>query len=124
MILILWVLQLDAADSAGQAALPPPEEGAAEAPLAAAPALMTPRMRMAASQVGSQGVEPLMTRIAEAEALLVRYSKENERLANMNNRLQFKRQFVDTDYTGALQGLPPSHAGTVVCAPHGMCMSS
>lgn len=42
-----------------------------------------------------------MARIAEAEALLVRYSKENERLASVNNRLQFRREFVDTDYTGA-----------------------
>ena len=94
------VLQLDTADSAIREA---PMEGAPEVPLAAAPILMTPRMRLAASQASTQGVEPLMARIAEAEALLVRYSKENERLANNLNRLQVKRQFVDTDYTGEQQ---------------------
>ena len=98
--LCCWLgVQLDAADSAGQALTSAMEEGTPAVPLAA-PTLMTPRMRLAASQASSQGVEPLMARIAEAEALLVRYSKENERLATVNNRLQFKREFVDTDYTG------------------------
>lgn len=99
-------MQLDAADSAGQSLPTGAAAGAAaaagvlEVPLTA-PTLMTPRMRLAASQASSGTVEALMARIAEAEALLVRYSRENERLATHLNRLQVKRQFVDTDYTGA-----------------------
>ena len=39
-------------------------------------------------------------RIAEAEMLLTRYSKENERLAGQNVELRQRRQYLDQDYTG------------------------
>lgn len=42
----------------------------------------------------------LATRIAEAEMLLTKYSKENERLAGQNVELRQRRQFMDQDYTG------------------------
>ena len=44
--------------------------------------------------------EVLATRIAEAEMLLTKYSKENERLAGQNVELRQRRQFMDQDYTG------------------------
>lgn len=79
-----------------------PHEGATVPLPAVNPgALMTPRTRLAATLPGNKGIEPLIARINEAENLLMRYSKENERLASLNSRLQFRRQFVDTDYTGA-----------------------
>lgn len=99
--------QLDAAES-GTTVPALALDGAVEVPPATTPTLMTPRVRAAAIQGGAQGVEPLLARINEAEALLMRYSKENERLANLNNRLQFRRQFVDTDYTGVCSPACPA----------------
>ncbi|KAK9815081.1 hypothetical protein WJX73_007163 [Symbiochloris irregularis] len=80
-----------------------PEGTASPLPAVTPGQLMTPRTRLAASLPGNKGIEPLIARINEAENLLMRYSKENERLASLNSRLQFRRQFVDTDYTGALE---------------------
>ena len=50
---------------------------------------------------GDAGVAGLASRVAEAEALLTKYSKENERLQGQNSELRQRRQFVDQDYTGA-----------------------
>ena len=46
-------------------------------------------------------------RIAEAEMLLTKYSKENERLAGQNVELRQRRQYLDQDYTGQLCLLLP-----------------
>ena len=45
-------------------------------------------------------------RIAEAEMLLTRYSKENERLAGQNVELRQRRQYLDQDYTGQQDVFP------------------
>ena len=50
--------------------------------------------------------EVLAVRIAEAEMLLTKYSKENSRLAGQNVELRQRRQYMDQDYTGGQRQAP------------------
>ncbi|KAK9804731.1 hypothetical protein WJX72_002675 [[Myrmecia] bisecta] len=46
--------------------------------------------------------EELAQRLAEAQRMVARFSRENERLAVQNDQLRNKRTLVDNDYKGAL----------------------
>ena len=94
------VLQLDQAetDVPGVPALP----GATDIKLLPGPVGAALTARTARKTMnGDSDLAGLATRVAEAEALLTKYSKENERLAGQNTELRQRRQFVDQDYTGA-----------------------
>ena len=44
-----------------------------------------------------------LKRLVEAEAMIARFSRENEYLAMQNNQLRTHRKHVDTDYVGTLE---------------------
>ena len=56
----------------------------------------------------TEGTQETERRLAEAQSMIARFARENERLAALNETLASRRAFVDNDYKSA--PLPVSSA--------------
>ena len=64
-----------------------------------------PAAGLANGSSDQMGVSPekLAKKLAEAQRLVVQFSRENERLSSTNEQLRHRRLLVDNDYKGTQQ---------------------